>query len=732
MSDLTLETLGVAASSTALGFTPISTLGWESTSPEPREKGRVRSPLVLDAARSTTPWTGAAVVLGAPEEEWRRRRAKHRSREWPSAAAGRRSPSSSRHRIAPIVVGARPSARMSGRRRPIARPLSRSRPSASPLTLPSAPVSRGSAAELERSWTLTASSLAARLPRPCSAAAAAVGLPRRPTTTGRRSRAAVVPVRSVVAAMLAAEAVGATVSTEDATGIYHTQAARLAELNRAMRVAKAELAMARDATAGLHSDIFAVTAKAARMMKRTSARIRRPSSLQLGDVAPGSGNGDGGAAAAAAASARELEVDAERAQFIRSAVQDPVMCGRKLLVARTQVDARVVRLEGLRAELQVLLDAREHRRMQEATQRALLRKQYAVRKRARGSGARANHYSNDVHAHIVETHHAEVDASERRRAPRAARSSRRRASIRVRNARAADHGELKLVADELNARARAGDVAKVCELFSHGATSEGSGEHCADVNWRDAEGKTALIHAAIGGHFQIASLLVLKGAQINIADRTQCTALHHAFRLQKRSVNHAAILKLLKENGADGTLGNRENKRPRALRQCSVGAGRRGAPMGFGAGGGAGGSAGKRRGRAASAADVLETWDEEQMLAESTPQQEPASTQARAEASPSPRAAARGDRGRRGAPAPVATIAEESGPGAAGARSARRRGSGDRGAASESAGAEAEADADDDECFRPWATAPPSHSADNADSLAHAVAQTALGTTSAA
>lgn len=453
MADLSLETLGP---SSTLGFTPISTLGWESTSPEPREKGGARSPLLLDAARSAVcsagPATGAAVPRRAPEEEWRQRRAKHRAREWPSAAAGRRS-------IAPIVVGERPSARMSGRRRPIARPASRSRHSASPLMLPSAPLSsRVSAAELERSWTLTASTLTARLPRPRSAAAVAVGLPRRPTTVGRCSRSGIVPVRSVVAAMLAAEAVGATVTTEDAMDICTTQASRRAELNRAMQVAKAELAMARDATAELHADIFAVTAKAARMMKRTSARIRRPSSLQLGGSAPRSSNGDGGAAAAAAANARELEVDAERAHFIRSAVQDPVMCGRKLLVARTKVDARIVRLEGLRAELQVLLDAREHRRMQEATQRAVLRKQYAVRKRARGpSGARANHYTNDVHAHIVETHHAEVDAAERRSdaegsrcgAPSFSRSRRRRASIRVRNAQAADHGGLKLVADEL-------------------------------------------------------------------------------------------------------------------------------------------------------------------------------------------------------------------------------------------------------------------------------------------
>lgn len=287
-----------------------------------------------------------------------------------------------------------------------------------------------------------------------------------------------------------------------------------------------------------------------------------------------------------------------------------------------------------------------------------------------------------------------------------------------------------------SAQARAGDVAKVCELFWHGATSEGSGEHCADLNWRDAEGKTALIHATIGGHFQIASLLVLKGAQINIADRSMGTALHHAFRLQKRSVNHAAILKLLKENGADGTLGNRENKRPRALRQSSVGAGRRGAPMGFGSGGGAGGSAGHRRGRGrgVAAADVLETWDEEQMLADSTPQQESPSTQARAEASPSPtRAAARSGRGRRGASAPVAVIAEESGGGvvsvraSASSRGARSSGGGEP--AGDNIGVGADTDADDDECFRPWATVAPSHAAENADSLAHAVAQTALGTT---
>lgn len=89
--------------------------------------------------------------------------------------------------------------------------------------------------------------------------------------------------------------------------------------------------------------------------------------------------------------------------------------------------------------------------------------------------------------------------------------------------------------DSLLAVAAAGDVG-ACRLhLSRGA----------DVNYRNSDGKTALINAAFKGHLEVCVVLLAVGASVHTAGYGGRTALHMA-----ASHGHAAICELLLDSGA--------------------------------------------------------------------------------------------------------------------------------------------------------------------------------------
>ena len=53
-------------------------------------------------------------------------------------------------------------------------------------------------------------------------------------------------------------------------------------------------------------------------------------------------------------------------------------------------------------------------------------------------------------------------------------------------------------------------------------------EYLANLDVADRTGKTALHHAAYNGHVQMLSLLLLKGASVKTTDRSDRTPLHYA------------------------------------------------------------------------------------------------------------------------------------------------------------------------------------------------------------
>ena len=587
---------------TSLAFSPQSSLGWND-SPSPTKAGHgSTSPLFPEIGsnsgsrrRSPSP---AIMTDAEHEEEWRKRRAKDwqaetlggRGRQRRSGKGspegGRRSRSRPRrpaHRTPkrkpiPIAVGERPSSYSppETRRSFMAK-------------LPERPGSaRGRAAQA--GWTLQISSMHT----PAMSFAAT------PSASQMQRVRAVPRVADVIGAMLRDEAAGVfSVSTERAVATVCGRQSTAAELRRECRVAAHELEAAREQAAELHAEMAATTHRAATNFGTAATlRPRRSSSitgamgaaqlareLRSGSTSRRAAGGDDDASSPSLA-VEETRTREERELQIRYAVADPVSTGRALAAMRGQVTARVAELEALRLELQVLVDSDEGSRVK--------RKQKALHK-ARQEDERLQELQlSKRRKQVYETVESRAEKLEKKlsldlnalplvpSAPgtspkfnrvqsRTVGNRRRRASVRLRTpAQPGRPAKLKNIAEELNLQSRLGEVQQVVELFGHGATCVGTQEYCADINWRDSRGRTPLIYATVGGHYQIATLLVRKGAEVNIADRFQHTALHYAYIGQTKSADHDAILKLLVANAADNTIPNNAMVRPRSLRARGV------------------------------------------------------------------------------------------------------------------------------------------------------------------
>jgi len=87
-------------------------------------------------------------------------------------------------------------------------------------------------------------------------------------------------------------------------------------------------------------------------------------------------------------------------------------------------------------------------------------------------------------------------------------------------------------------------------------------ENNADVSLTDKEGKTALMHAAIGLHFGVVEELLTKNSDnINVQDNEGNTALQYVAHNQIRSTNHFRIetARVLLKHGADTSLSFRDS-----------------------------------------------------------------------------------------------------------------------------------------------------------------------------
>ena len=69
------------------------------------------------------------------------------------------------------------------------------------------------------------------------------------------------------------------------------------------------------------------------------------------------------------------------------------------------------------------------------------------------------------------------------------------------------------------------------------------------VDWRDAHGFTALMHACTEGHADVVRLLLRAGATVNMPNPQSETALHLA-----ASIGYQEVVRLLVEAGADASL----------------------------------------------------------------------------------------------------------------------------------------------------------------------------------
>ena len=85
----------------------------------------------------------------------------------------------------------------------------------------------------------------------------------------------------------------------------------------------------------------------------------------------------------------------------------------------------------------------------------------------------------------------------------------------------------------------AGEVGAAVKLLKAGA----------EVNGRNREGMTALMHAALNGNAELTELLLRKGAQVNLTDVFGVTAL-----MQASWAGHVRIVEMLLAAGADPDL----------------------------------------------------------------------------------------------------------------------------------------------------------------------------------
>jgi len=94
----------------------------------------------------------------------------------------------------------------------------------------------------------------------------------------------------------------------------------------------------------------------------------------------------------------------------------------------------------------------------------------------------------------------------------------------------------ELINKQLIKASEKGDIKKVTLLLENGA----------DVNTKDNDGWTPLMHAAEKGHKEVVELLIEKGADVNIQDEDGWTALMFASQN-----GHKEVVELLIEKGAD-------------------------------------------------------------------------------------------------------------------------------------------------------------------------------------
>jgi len=106
---------------------------------------------------------------------------------------------------------------------------------------------------------------------------------------------------------------------------------------------------------------------------------------------------------------------------------------------------------------------------------------------------------------------------------------------------ASDHDELRLLQNSLSIQlhsvAQSGDTSALHELFKFGAR--------CPLNWVNAAGSTALIHACWSSPLEMIELLISHGADVNVCTLKGFTPLHFAYERSRRS-----LVTILIRNGA--------------------------------------------------------------------------------------------------------------------------------------------------------------------------------------
>ncbi|RDW72205.1 hypothetical protein BP5796_08239 [Coleophoma crateriformis] len=85
-------------------------------------------------------------------------------------------------------------------------------------------------------------------------------------------------------------------------------------------------------------------------------------------------------------------------------------------------------------------------------------------------------------------------------------------------------------------------------------------EKGAEVNLKDNSGQTPMSWAAMGGHEAVVKLLLEKGAEVDSKDNSGCTPMYWAARK-----GHEAVVKLLLEKGAEVDLKDTSDQKPLSL-----------------------------------------------------------------------------------------------------------------------------------------------------------------------